>query len=694
MKMNNNFYTNAALLTFYIFLGSLFLLLSFGIEKINFTNLYWMAKNEDLLSYHLPWEFYRKGEWLFPITKNYNYGLEISHSIFLSDNVTILNIILKFFDKILPSNFQYLSLWILICLTLQGFFSFKVIKSCTNNNIFSILGSIFFISSPILIDRSLIHISLAAHWLILAAFFLILRKNFEQDFLSWSILISFSIFINLSIFLIILIILFYGSLLKIKNIKFLFLFFTFYTCLILLNLFIIGFFSINILDYAEYGFGHYKSNLLTFLDPRGGISNINWSLFLPDIYHYKGEEEGFAYLGLGGILLLIFSLYHVIKNRIFQKRSFIFFIVLLFLFLILAISSKISFGKIILIDLELNKYIYGIFSSIRTSGRFIWPIYYAIFAFGIVSIFNIIKSKNTKYLTLVILLLIQLADLSSGFLKIVENNNNYKKQTVPSSNLWNSISKDYPYLRTTFIDSTSEQTSLLGEILLFSEFKGTNIIYLSRYDRGLIAATRYNEYNNFLNKKLDKNSIYYVHDTHKIHFHKIFKNTKYKMLFINNSWFLLHDKDNKYYKKLQNYDDLKIKAPLLNTEISPFEHKEYFGIGWFRSKSFWSDGKRSFILFGEENTKINEIIINAKIFNDSTATLNNFKFYVNNKEIKDIISEKKDDNYTIKITIPRNILLKENILELRNFNLTTRKDLKIAPDPRLLGINLNHIKFI
>ena len=106
------------------------------------------------------------------------------------------------------------------------------------------------------------------------------------------------------------------------------------------------------------------------------------------------------------------------------------------------------------------------------------------------------------------------------------------------------------------------------------------------------------------------------------------------------------------------------------------------------------NGKRSFILFGEENTKINEIIINAKIFNDSTATLNNFKFYVNNKEIKDIISEKKDDNYTIKIIIPRNILLKENILELRNFNLTTRKDLKIAPDPRLLGINLNHIKFI
>jgi hypothetical protein len=691
---NKNFYTNTILLIFYIFLGYFFLLLSFGFEKINFTNLNWITSNEDLLSYHLPWQFYRKGEWLLPITKNYNYGLEISHSLFLSDNITILNIILKFFDKLLPSNFQYLSLWILICLTLQGFFSFKIIKSCTNNNIFSILGSIFFISSPILIDRSLIHVSLAAHWLILAAFFLILRKNFVKDFLSWSILISVSIFINFSIFLIILIILFYGSLLKIKNIKFLFLFFTFYTCLILLNLFIIGFFSINILDYAEYGFGHYKSNLLTFFDPQGGISNINWSLFLPDIYHYKGEEEGFAYLGLGGILLLISTLYYVIKNKIFKKKIFIFFIILLFLFLILAISSKISFGKIILVDLKLNKYLYGIFSSIRTSGRFIWPIYYAIFAFGIVSVFNIIKSNNTKYLTLIILLLIQLTDLFSGFSKIINNNHDYIKQIEPNQNLWKSISRDYPYLRTTFIDSTSEQTSLLGKILLLSEFKGTNIIYLSRYDRELIASNRYNQYNNFLNQKLDKNSIYYVHDSHKIHFYKIFKNTKYKMIFIDNSWFLISNKDNKYYKKLPNYDDLKIKTAILNTEINPFNHKEYFGIGWFRSKSFWSDGKRSFILFGQENTNISQIIINAKIFNDSLSTLNNFKFYLNNKEIKDITSEKKDDDYTIKISVTKNFLIKENILELRNFNLTTRKDLKIAPDPRLLGINLNYIKFI
>jgi hypothetical protein len=691
---NNNFYTNAALLVFYIFIGLVFLLLSFGFEKINFTNLDWIANNEDLLSYHLPWQFYRKGEWLFPITKNYNYGLEISHSLFLSDNITILNIILKFFDKILPNNFQYLSLWILICLILQGFFSFKIIKSSTNNNIFSILGSFFFISAPILIDRSLIHVSLAAHWLILAAFYLILRKNFEKNFLSLSILISVSIFINFSIFLIILIILFYGSLLKQKNIKLLLLFFTFYTCLILLNLFIIGFFSINILDYAEYGFGHYKSNLLTFFDPQGGISNINWSLFLPDIYQYKGEEEGFAYLGLGGISLLIFSLYYVIKNKLFLKKIFIFSIILLFFFLILAVSSKISFGKIILIDLKLNKYLYGIFSSIRTSGRFIWPIYYTILAFGIVSIFNIIKSKNIKYLTLIILLLVQLTDLSSGFLKIIKNNNDYTKQKKPNQNLWNSLSKDYPYLRTTFIDSTSEQTYLLGKILLLSDFKGTNIIYLSRYDRELIASARYNEYNNFLNKKLNKNSIYYVHDSHKIHFYKIFKNTKYNMLFINNSWFLINNKDNKYFKKLHNYDDLKIKTPLLNTEISPFEHKEYFGIGWFKSKSFWSDGNRSFILFGQENTNINQIIINAKIFNDGPATLNNFKFYLNNKEVKDIISEKKDDDYTIKITIPRNFLLKDNILELRNFNLTTRKDLKIAPDPRLLGINLNYIKFI
>ena len=272
--------------------------------------------------------------------------------------------------------------------------------------------------------------------------------------------------------------------------------------------------------------------------------------------------------------------------------------------------------------------------------------------------------------------------------------NDYIKKIELNKNLWSALSKDYPYLRTTFIDSSSQQTFLLGRILLFSEFKGTNVIYLSRYDRELIASTRYNEYNNFLNKKLDNNSIYYVHDSHKINFYKIFKNTKFKMVFIDNSWFIMNDEKNKYYNKLQNYDDLKIKTAILNTEINPFDYKEYFGIGWFKSKSFWSDGKRSFILFGQKNTNISQIIINAKIFNDSPATLRNFKFFLNNNEIKDIVFEKKGDNYTIKMSINRNILLEENILELRNFNLTTRKDLNIAPDPRLLGINLNFIKFI
>ena len=124
-----------------------------------------------ICQYQLGWKFYREDIWRFPLGLNPNYGITNSSSIVFSDSIPFFAIIFKLFDKFLPENFQYFSTWIFFCIYLQGLFSFKIIYHFTKNTPYSLVSSLFFIFSTILINRSGIHLSLTAHWLILAYFY-------------------------------------------------------------------------------------------------------------------------------------------------------------------------------------------------------------------------------------------------------------------------------------------------------------------------------------------------------------------------------------------------------------------------------------------------------------------------------------------------------------------------------------------
>ena len=71
----------------------------------------------------------------------------------------------------------------------------------------------------------------------------------------------------------------------------------------------------------------------------------------------------------------------------------------------------------------MNKYLYGILSSIRASGRLIWPIYYLIFIIGIVSIFKYSLNKKKSLLIISILVTFQIVDLSPGISALPDKEN-------------------------------------------------------------------------------------------------------------------------------------------------------------------------------------------------------------------------------------------------------------------------------
>ena len=146
------------------------LLLLFIKDNFNFSNQSWLI-NGDLAQYQLGWKFYRDDIWRFPLGLNPNYGITNSSSIIYSDSIPLFAVFFKIFRSFLSEEFQYFSFWIFICIYLQALFSFKIIYYFTKNTPYSLVSSLFFIFSTILIYRSGIHLSLTAHWLILGYFY-------------------------------------------------------------------------------------------------------------------------------------------------------------------------------------------------------------------------------------------------------------------------------------------------------------------------------------------------------------------------------------------------------------------------------------------------------------------------------------------------------------------------------------------
>lgn len=693
-----NFFLKKNKILLFLSLLVVFLFSSFylGFENLNPNNDTWL-NNPDLLSYQLPWKYFKNDIWRFPIFLNPTYGLEYSTSILYADNVTILNIFFKLFKNLLSDNFQFYGIWIIICFLLHYYLSFKIIYNFTRNFNYSLLSSFFFILIPFFIERSFVHLSLAANWIILLSI-LFLRIFKTEDISKYFLLIILSLSINLHLTINILIFLFLYILLT-EKFKKSFKLLLIYSSFTIFLLYLLGFFTIGLIDNIDFGYGYYKSNLLTFFDPKGGILNLDWSLIIPDIKNFTdGEKEGFGYLGISGIIILCISVFYSIKYKYYKHKNFQIYFIISFLFFLLATSTNLSFGSYEILNIEFNKYLYGLFSTIRSSGRFIWIVAYLIIIFGIVTIY--FRLPNYKFLIITLLLFLQIIDILPGLKSIsgyLEDNNNkfYKKN---NDEIWKITQQNYKYLRHTFPISSPDHLAEYSSILMNYQFEGTDIVYLSRSNRQKITKYRYNLYNNFFDKKVDIKSAYIVSNNHIYDIYRIFKNSNHGFFFRDNIWLLLPNKKNHMERK--DFDELKELENKINTfeknkKIFPKSNLFNFGLGWYNSRSFWSESKNSTIYFKLDNNNIktvNKIILVGNIFQYKTNKELNINFLLNDKKINSKI-ENFGEMQKIILNIPdEKYLEKLNYLKIVNFNKETRLSKRIAPDPRLLGIKLNYIE--
>ena len=664
-----------------------------GFKNLIPTETEWIFTQGDLISYYLPLYFYNSSGWSLNILDNPNYGLEVYHNMFFYDTIKFLNPIFKILSKVFNSNFQYISSWQVLNILLQGFFSYKIIYYKTNNIKYSFVSSLFFILTPFFLDRLFVHTFVGSHWLILWSIYLIIKYDIRNSLLKWSLLLFFSVFINIYLSIMIILCLYiniffflYFKNIFLKKIIFLYSYFSF---LFIFFLVLAGFFSINIINFPEYGFGHYKSNTLTFFDSEGGILNLKWSKILYNINNFPGEGEGFAYLGFSVYVLIAYLLFFLNYKDLFNKKK-IFYLVTIFFFLLLSFSHKISIGSNLVLEFSLNQYIFGALSFIRASGRFIWVPAYLILTFLFVYLYKVTRNKQYLIAFLFIFLFFQIYDQRFAILELKNKFIVYEEKKLENENFWKQISENYKYLRTSLVLADPEGVSVNGKIIEKYKFKGTNIVYLARADRKIIAKSRYDTFEKINNKDLDSDSVYWIHPDHLNHFVYLYENDEDFLIF--------EFKDQKYIIKKNNNTNILFNKSLsnlnlpeikFNSKINPQDNKFFFGLGWFTKGTFWSDGPRSSIFFNEMPS-LKKINFEVDIFNYNKKTIGNYEFYLNQNLIKNFIIKKKNSGYVIELPINYYHQKKVNHLEFINKNRITKADISIYPDPRLLGFKINN----
>lgn len=417
-----------------------------GLAALNPQNIDWIMVEVDRRQHFLGWNFFSKNPWMFPLGFYDNWATPNGMSVMFTDSISVAAIFFKIFNGILPKTFQYFGLWIYLSFIIMGTFIVFIFDKVTDDIRIKAMLSIFFILTPIMLSRVEGHTSLTSQWLILWGLYLLIRGEYERkQILSWCILFSLCLlihpyfsFMNYVIFAVYL---FKGMVLDKKiGIKKVIGRLISTASIVLFTMFIVGYFKVNPSE-EIIGFGEFSMNLNAFINP------MKTSSIIKGMPMFESQYEGLAYLGIGGIMVVILGIISFIKNGFNKNNRNLYlslFIVSLTL-IILAASNRVTLGNHILWEFNVSGIVEKLWGTIRATGRMIWPVWYII---TILAFMKVIKDNKKRAPIIVsIIVAVQLLDLSKMYMKVRSEFIDVKKWDKPLENeFWNKAKSQYDHI--------------------------------------------------------------------------------------------------------------------------------------------------------------------------------------------------------------------------------------------------------
>ena len=381
----------------------------------------------------------------------------------------------------------------------------------------------------------------------------------------------------------------------------------------------------------------------------------------------------------------------------YLNKKILFILIILF---ILSLSNNISIGSWEIIQIPLNKFLFGIFSIIRSSGRLFWLVSYFLLFLSLLIIYEKFNKKNSSLIIFLILIL-QLVDTSSGIKDYINLNkfNDYNKYIL-KDDFWYNDLKNIDKIITTKPVNYNKNFDYLAYYIVDRNFSKTNIIKTARIDREKAALNRYNLNKKFLEKKIDSNTIYVVDNIgHLLSLREIFKEENVGFFYRDNIWTLVKNKKDRMNeletKKLNN-----LQLPMLNKKkIEINEKSNFLGFGWTHNldgKGAWSEGNFSNLLFKVKKTQNLNIQIECEPFINEKIDNLDLKVLVNGNLIEEIKFKFDKDNFNkvklINITVNKNLIENDKInLQFVNENAKSPLDIFQSPDSRKIGFLIKNI---
>ncbi len=416
----------------------------FGFNVLNVYNTNFVVMGGDFTVSYLGSVFYRLDDWRWPIFTHTNLAYPYGISVHGTDGSPLLSLIFKIFHKFfgLPADAQFVGIWMLISYVLQSFFSVLIFRKAFKNKFLIIIGSLFFVTSPIMMMRVFVHINLMCHFILLWAIYLWLDDKLNRN--TW---ISMGVILSLATltcpyflpmvggFFTILMLKKYlidkeiNLLTIIGGITYLALVFLFW------------FYMLGMVEKEQVltsgGWRGLSLNLTALFNPIWSQSRV-FSTLTP-----KADFDADNYFGFGLLILLVMFFPHVkhlFKAENLKKNALL--SLLLAGFVVYALSSQVKFGTTVLLDYKPGPVIDWLGSVFRYSGRFFWPVWYLL-AFFLIK--TAAKSfPRFAFVLLPCLLAVQIWDLSltykakSDFIRI-----SYPISEPFKSEEWDRLDKQY-----------------------------------------------------------------------------------------------------------------------------------------------------------------------------------------------------------------------------------------------------------
>ncbi|HTV85628.1 MAG TPA: DUF6311 domain-containing protein [Dyella sp.] len=481
----------------------------------------WLVRG-DLAQSYLGWAFYRNAAWTWPPGADPLYGVGLHASVYYTDSIPVLALLFKLLASWLPTPFQYFGLWVAACFVLQALFAWRLLGLATSSNVVRSLGLVFFVLAPPMLLRLGGHMALVGHWIVLASIYLYLRPDKQRHVACWSLLLAVAFMVHAYLFAIAASIWIadmvqrYGrardaavTSSAVRRRRCLF------ECATVGSVcafaaWLAGFFMISSHGLQAQGFGYYKMNVLA------PVNGAGWSWFGFNFPLAPGEDEGFNYLGLGGMLLVVSAIVLRLmrRDRPAQTRMTWPLVAAVVILALAAVTPNVGVGAMQW-HMPLPEKVWAKLSSIplQSSGRLFWAAYYLVL---LAAIFVVLRALSWRGQVLLLsgAVLLQCLDLHASFFSMRAMLVDRTAQSLPGLHgaFWDAAGARYRTLRRVPFGYSDGYALAPLAFYANSHHMGTDVVQLGRMDYGRLLSLSGQVQSALLADQLDPATLYILDD--------------------------------------------------------------------------------------------------------------------------------------------------------------------------------------